>query len=214
MDKIHHQDLRLALGAFRTSQVTSLYVEAAEPSLALRREKLDLQYAIRFAANPNNPASKTTYTPQFSDLYESKPYAITPFGLRILPLLEGSKIHPKNIQEYDMATLPSWCVKKSTVLFDLHDGKTSESSPCILKQNFQELQSRFSDVFTDGSKDEDKVRCAYVSKDAQQTLRLPDGSSIFTAEAKAVDLALDCITTCKLKKKMLFFRIHFLLLKH
>ena len=207
LDMIHHQGRRLALGAFRTSPVTSLYVEADEPSLALRREKLALQYAIRLAANPNNPASKTTYPPQFSDLYESKPHAIKPFGLRILPLLEGSKIHPKNIQEHDMATLPSWCVKKPTVLFDLHNGKKSESNPCILKQNFQELQSRFSDcqhVFTDGSKDGDKVGCAYVSKDAQQTLRLPDGSSIFTAEAKAVDLALDYITTCRLKKNVIF----------
>ena len=77
---------------------------------------------------------------------------------------------------------------RNPVLFDLHNGKKSESNPCHLKQNFQELQSRFSDyqhVFADG----DKVGCAYVSKDAQQTLRLPDGSSIFTAEAKAVNLA-------------------------
>ena len=65
LDMIHHQGLRLALGPFRTSPVTSLYVEAAEPSLALRREKLALQYSIRLAANPNNPASKTTYPAQF-----------------------------------------------------------------------------------------------------------------------------------------------------
>ena len=75
---IHHQGLRLAVGAFRTSPVTSLYVEADEPSLELRREKLALQYTTRLAANPNNPASKTTYPPHFSDLYESKPHAIKP----------------------------------------------------------------------------------------------------------------------------------------
>ena len=39
LDTVHHQGLRLALGAFRTSPVTSLYVEADEPSLYLRREK-------------------------------------------------------------------------------------------------------------------------------------------------------------------------------
>ena len=32
LDTVHHQGLRLALGAFRTSPVTSLYVEADEPS--------------------------------------------------------------------------------------------------------------------------------------------------------------------------------------
>ena len=51
LDPIHNQGLRLALGAFRTSPVASLYVEADEPSLYSRREKLSLQYAIRLAAN-------------------------------------------------------------------------------------------------------------------------------------------------------------------
>ena len=32
LDPIHNQGLRLALGAFRTSPVASLYVEADEPS--------------------------------------------------------------------------------------------------------------------------------------------------------------------------------------
>ena len=46
LDPIHNQGLRLALGAFRTSPVASLYVEADEPPLYIRREKLSLQYAI------------------------------------------------------------------------------------------------------------------------------------------------------------------------
>ena len=40
LDTAHHQGQRLALGAFRTSPVTSLYVEADEPSLYLRRENV------------------------------------------------------------------------------------------------------------------------------------------------------------------------------
>ena len=67
LDTVHHQGLRLALGAFRTSPVESLYVEAEEPSLYLRREKLTLQYAIRLAANPSNPAHKVTFPPYISD---------------------------------------------------------------------------------------------------------------------------------------------------
>ena len=42
LDTVHQQGLRLALGAFRTSPVESLYVEADEPSLYLRKEKLAL----------------------------------------------------------------------------------------------------------------------------------------------------------------------------
>ena len=90
LDTVHHQGLRLALGAFRTSPVEILYVEAEELSLYLRREKLALQYAIRLAANPSNPTFKVTFPPHISqdiiDLYDNKPNAIRSFGLRIAPL--------------------------------------------------------------------------------------------------------------------------------
>lgn len=207
LDTIHHQGLRLALGAFRTSPVTSLCVEANEPSLHLRREKLGLQYAIRLAANPSNPAFKINFPPQFSDLYERKPHFIKSFGLRILPLLESSNIHFKDIQKQDIATVPSWCVKKPNVLFDLHKSKKSESNPFILKEDFRQIQTQYSDyqhVYTDGSKEENKVGCAFVTKDAHQTLRLPDGSSVFTAEAKAIDLALDFAGDCQHQKFVIF----------
>ena len=39
LDTIHHQGIRLALGAFRTSPADNLLVEANEPSLNDRREK-------------------------------------------------------------------------------------------------------------------------------------------------------------------------------
>ena len=83
LDTVHHQGLRLALGAFRTSPVESLNVEAEEPSLYLRREELALQYAIRLAANPTNPTFKVTFPPYISqdiiDLYDNKPNAIRSF---------------------------------------------------------------------------------------------------------------------------------------
>ena len=80
LDPIHNQGLRLASGAFRTFPVASLY---DEPSLYSRREKLSLQYAIRLAANPSNPAHEVTFPPNYVDLYEQKPKAIKSFDIRI-----------------------------------------------------------------------------------------------------------------------------------
>ena len=65
LDPIHNQGLRLANRAFRTSPVASLYVEADEPSLYSRREKLSLQYVIRLSANPSNPAHEVTFLPNY-----------------------------------------------------------------------------------------------------------------------------------------------------
>ena len=212
LDTVHHQGLRLALGAFRTSPVESLYVEAEEPSLYLRREKLTLQYAIRLAANPSNPAHKVTFPPYISDellqLYESKPNAIRSFGLRVAPLLTSAKIKQDKIEKHSVSEIPPWCIRKPTVNLTLHTGKKSESNPHFLKENFHQLQSHFSDyhfIYTDGSKEDNKVGCATYSKDACKTLRLPDGSSIFTAEAKAIDLALDFINNCNSYNKFVIF---------
>ena len=208
LDTVHNQGLRLALGAFRTSPVSSLNVEADEPSLWLRREKLSLQYAIRLAANPSNPAFEVTFPPQFQEYYERKPNAIKSFGLRIAPLLESTNINIKNIQKHSFSDIPSWCITKPNILFDLHNSKKSLSDSHLMKQNFQELQSRLSDyqhIYTDGSKVEDKVGCAYISGSHHEKIRLPDGSSIFTAESKAIDMALDYVMNNSLEKKFVIF---------
>ena len=61
---IHHQGIRLALGAFRTSPADSLLVEANEPSLKDRRGKLSLQFGIRLKSNPT-----TQYFDQTSSVF-------------------------------------------------------------------------------------------------------------------------------------------------
>ena len=82
------------------------------------------------------------------------------------------------------------------MLFDLHTEKKSKSNPHILKDDFRKLQCRFKNDqvgYTDGSKEDSKFRCAVISDNHSNMQRLPDASSIFTAEAKAVVLALDFI---------------------
>ena len=74
----------------------------------------------------------------------------------------------------------------------------------MFKHKFQELNSRFSDyqlINTDGSKIEDRVGCAYISGKHHEKIRLSDGSSIFTAESKAVDMALDYVSSNSLNNK-------------
>ena len=76
LDPIHNQGLRLALGAFRTSHVASIYVEADEPSFYSRREKISLKHAIRLAAIPSTPAQEVLFPPKCVDLHEKKPKSI------------------------------------------------------------------------------------------------------------------------------------------
>ena len=81
----------------------------------------------------------------------------------------------------------------------IHTGFRSESNPHILKDDFGRLEIRYKNyqpVYTDGSKEDSKVCGAVISGNHINMQRISDDSSIFTAEAKAVDLALDCISTC------------------
>ena len=71
-----------------------------------------------------------------------------------------------------------------------------------------ELQSNYSDyehIYTDGSKEETKVGCAAATYNDCKQMRIPDGSSVFTAEAKAIDLALDFVKNCNNTNKFVIF---------
>ena len=56
LDSIHNSGLRLALGAFCTSLVSSLYTEANEAPLEEQRLKLSMHYYVKTRACVDNPA--------------------------------------------------------------------------------------------------------------------------------------------------------------
>ena len=193
LDTIHHQGLRLALGAFRTSLVESLYADSNEPSLYTRREKLSLQYITKLAANPKNPAHNCVFNPKYERFYNNTPSAIKPLGLRIQPLLEQANISIKNVQPFSLPSKEPWTQNPPKVILDLHKNKKSEVDSHIFKTEFLEIKSAYKhymSIYTYGSKQDEKVACAVISLNFTDSIRLPDKSSIFTAEAKAIDIAL------------------------
>ena len=91
-----------------------------------------------------------------------------------------------------------------------------KNNPDLLKQDFHELQLHYADyqhTYTDGSKDKEKVGCAVLRENDLQTMRIPDGSSVFTAEAKAIDLALDLLDNCNSHDKFIIFSDSFSVLQ-
>ena len=78
LDTVHHQGLRLSLGAFRTSPGESLYVEANEHSLENIRINLGMQYATKLKAYPSNPAHDCVVNPLYENVYDKQPNTIQP----------------------------------------------------------------------------------------------------------------------------------------
>ena len=76
---------------------------------------------------------------------------------------------------------------------DLHKNKNSEVKSHIFKNEFLEIKSKYKhhlSIYTDGPKQDEKVACSIISPNFTDYIRLPDNSSFFTAEAKAIDIAL------------------------
>ena len=89
---IHNQGLRLCLGAFRTIPLESLYVDAHEPSLGVRRARLSLQYASKIKSLPKHPAHNAVFDNKYMKLFDARTSAIRTFGLRIKQFLIASNI--------------------------------------------------------------------------------------------------------------------------
>ena len=99
LDPIHNQGLRLCLGAFRTSPVESLYVDAHEPCLGARRAKLSLQYVSKIKSLTKHPAHNAVFDNTYMKLFDARPNAIRTFGLRIKQFLTASNIELSDILE-------------------------------------------------------------------------------------------------------------------
>ena len=139
LDIIHYPGLRLALGAFRTSPVESLYAESNESSLYTRREKLSFQYTTKLATNPKNPAHNCVFNPKYERFYNNTHSAIRLLGLKIQPLLEQANISIKNVQPFSLPTKEPWTQNPPKIIFDLHKNKKSEVDSYIFKTEFLKI---------------------------------------------------------------------------
>ena len=116
LDPIHHQGLRIALGAFRTSPKDSLYAEAGEPPLKFRRLRLAMNYYLKLKANPSNPTYKCVFGPQLVQAFEKKPNEIRPFGIRMNEYFQASDIDVDLVCDDPLETnVPSWKLSKPVI---------------------------------------------------------------------------------------------------
>ncbi|KAG1672408.1 RNA-directed DNA polymerase from mobile element jockey [Nymphon striatum] len=196
LDPIHNQGLRLSLGAFRTTPAESLYVEAHEPSLYLRREKLSLQYACRLRANPENPCYDVTFHPNHRETFARRQNSIPTFGLRVLPLFEQIGLPLGNIARCVLPSIPPWTMYRPIINFSLTGLKKGTTPSIVYLNKFLEVSDSYHGyhhIYTDGSRQNDEVAAAAISSLMSLSSRLPDKSSIFSAESKALLLALDIV---------------------
>ena len=214
LDSIHNAGLRLALGAFCTSPVSSMYTEANKAPLEERRLKLSMNYYLKTRACTDNPAHHALheFDPTTRDLYLSKPNGkggmsrppTQPIGLKVEEALTSAEIDAEMVCPLKIPSFPPGTYEYDPKRHSLIEGV----SKCIITR--EEARTKFNEyhnalgqhdeVYTDGSKINERVGAAAVinrhfqngeTTCHQLSKRLPNNSNIFAAEATAITLALD-----------------------
>ena len=92
--------------------------------------------------------------------------------------------------------MPPWTSKSQTYLYNLASDKKATTDPKIFKNKFLEIKEQYythEKIYTDGSKDGEKVASAAILDGELYQFRLLNNSSIFSTELKAIDLVLNHI---------------------
>jgi len=200
LDPVQNQALRLCLGAFRTSPADSLCVEANEPPLHLRRNKLSVQYAVRVASHVSNPAREAIFNLKSKAQFDKNPTRVAPFGIRILHDLQQIGFNKQNLVLTRVPAKPPWLLQRPVINLDMLDLSKHNTCPDVLQSRFAEIRESLKypvELFTDGSKMGSKVASAVVCQNWQKSTRLADYCSIFTAELHAIKMALVFIQRAK-----------------
>ena len=197
LDTVHHQALRIVLGAFRTSPVESLYVEAHEPSLFHRRMLLDLQYKMRLQKIPSHPTTILGSDDSLDDRFLRRRREKPPYGVRSRILLRDLGIDMPVIAPLEHKIKPPWKIPDLNICNIYQEVSKKEVTDVEMRQLFLHHQEQCHNgifIYTDGSKQMDGVGSAMAIPSrppVRRLQRLPKETSVFNAELNAIKMAVE-----------------------
>ena len=86
LDSIHREGIRIYIGAFRTSPVKALHVEANDPPLKLRQHKLGLRFLYKIKCNTSYIDTLNTLDDSEDQNSEKNDRSIKPTGVYLKKL--------------------------------------------------------------------------------------------------------------------------------
>ena len=195
LDSVHHAGIRLALGAFKSSPISSMLVDAGELPLDLHRQTALVKYWIRLQRLPNSLAFKAASKRQYHNFYANHPKSPQPFSYRIQKTMSDISIGNNPVSPYKVPITPPW------KLPDIHycryfKGVKKTMTDEEIKVRFFEHVIEHDDtllIFTDGSRSDAGVGFGVTVNNFNHKGTLPKMASSFTAELFAVLSALKII---------------------
>ena len=187
LQTIQNHALRIITGAFRTSPIMNLHIEANIPLLDRRRKFLLLRFFARSLAKPHYPTFQILNTPRNNGILTDAERKHRTINQRIGKVLEHFELEPFNIMP-DPPIAPYWLVP-AVVIEYLFTSKKQTTTLTEIKQLFLEYQNKFNQhtfIYTDGSKSDGRTGAGISTLHINKSNRLHDFHSIYTAELWAI----------------------------
>ncbi|KAK4328568.1 hypothetical protein Pmani_001044 [Petrolisthes manimaculis] len=197
LDPVHNAGIRLATGAFRSSPIPSLLVDANEPPLDLRRQSSMVRCWHRLHRLPDFLPCLAVSSDIMSNYYLLHSRTPWPFDFRVRKAMEEMGIEDFQIRPVRVPRVAPWLLPEVFPCTCFTDKKESLPPPVahslFLEHAFTHRESL--PVYTDGSKSDAGVGFGVVFPDFCRGGRLPSVMSIFTAELSAILYAIQVIFT-------------------
>ena len=86
LDSMHREDIRIYTGAFRTSPVETMHVEANNPPLELTRNELGLRFLYKLKRNTSYIETLNTLDDREDQNYEENERSVKHMGVYLIRL--------------------------------------------------------------------------------------------------------------------------------
>ncbi|CAL4067481.1 unnamed protein product, partial [Meganyctiphanes norvegica] len=188
LNTIQNTALRLATGALRNTTIKKLEVEANVLPLQLHRDYLSLAYGSKILSDPLHPTRVSLL-----DHHDLRHSSDRPFARRLHDLSQQYNVPLLSLDNRCSFELPPWIQPSFHIDLSVHSSVKAVTPVEVLRARGRELISQFQNTdqyFTDGSVQGDLTGVGVFHRTFNVCQRLPNHTSIYTAEAYAIFLAL------------------------
>jgi len=190
INRIQNEALRTILGAFRSSPVKSLQVEAGIMPIHLQAALTCTKHYLRMQQITKSPATKLTAQAVHGNENWN-------FKTQVHKII-GEELSERtiNVMENTQLEMPPWRIADAHICGEREMKKTNNIQENIMEfREHQQIHKDSIQVFTDGSKNEHGAGSAVAipSMNLTDSRSMPKYTSIFTAEATAIVMAVSLI---------------------
>ena len=142
LDSIHHSGIRVATGAFKSSPIPSLLVDACEMPLSYHLQNLTVRLWFRLQRNPSSLTNIVLDREHHFQFYHTHSSFPKPFSFRVKEILQDLEVQTHNICINKIPIVPPW--KQPHVSYCKYFNYHKKDLPCnVMKALFLEQSTPF-----------------------------------------------------------------------